>query len=178
MTTETSTIAVLLSPKTTLLVDIFRSLGDFEASYDVAAIDALEYRLTAATDGQTARAVVSDALLLGFALRNQRTDDPTPHPGWEMNAVGTRRASADECAVLGLVAASKAGETELASLCARRLSVALDRTVSSLARDMGLRLEAAGLRIESRDWAPLLDVRPVPTSGDEAGGGHRSAARS
>ncbi|MGP9822514.1 hypothetical protein ACTZWW_21010 [Salinarimonas sp. NSM] len=177
MTTDTSTIAVLLSPKTTLVVDIFRSLGDFEAAYDVGAIDVLEYRLTSATDGQTARAVVSDALLLGFALRNQRTAAPTPQPAWAMNTIGSRRASPDECAVLGLVAASKAGESALASVCARRLAVALDKTVSSLARDMGLRLEGAGMRIESRDWAPLLDARPAPPSGGETGG-HRSAARS
>ncbi|WP_372421446.1 hypothetical protein [Salinarimonas chemoclinalis] len=177
MTTDTSRIAVLLSPKTTLVVDIFRSLGDFEASYDVGAIDALEYRLTAATDGQTARAVVSDALLLGFSLRNQRTQARMPQPAWDMNMIGARRASTDECAVLGLVAASKAGETALASRCARRLAVALDKTVSSLARDMGARLEAAGMRIESRDWAPLVNQRPTPTS-DDGSGGRRSAARS
>ncbi|MGJ3262242.1 MAG: hypothetical protein ACFE0R_03315 [Salinarimonas sp.] len=177
MPTDPTSIDVLLSPKMTLVVDIFRALGDCEASYDVAVIDTLEHRLTGATDGQTARAVVSDALLLGFALRNQRTDAGSPHPGWEMNAVGARRASVHECATLALIAASKAGETPLATRAARQLAVALNPTVSSLARDMGVRLEGAGLRVQSRDWAPLIEVysaRPPHEDRD----GRRSAVRS
>ena len=43
------TIDVLLSPRLTLVVDVFRALGDFEASYDIGVIDA--------HDGQVGEAV-------------------------------------------------------------------------------------------------------------------------
>jgi hypothetical protein len=157
--TETGSIDVLLSPRMALVVDIFRALGDFEASYDVSVIDMLEARLTTATDATTARAVVSDALLLGFALRNQRTDASWPHGDWQMNAIGARQASDHECATLTLIAACKADDIPLADQAARALSVKLNATVSSLARDMGGRLERTGLRIDAADWAPLLDRR-------------------
>lgn len=157
--TETGSIDVLLSPRMTLVVDIFRALGDFEASYDVGVIDALEARLAVATEATTARAVVSDALLLGFALRTQRTDASWPHGDWEMNPIGARQASDHECATLTLIAACKADDIPLADQAARALSVKLNATVSSLARDMGGRLERSGLRIVVADWAPLLDLR-------------------
>lgn len=157
--TAPGSIDVLLSPRMALVVDIFRALGDFETSYDVAVIDALEGRLTRATDATTARAVVSDALLLGFALRNQRTDASWPHADWEMNAIGARQASDHECATLTLIAACKEEDPALAARAAGTLAVRLNPTVSSLARDMGGRLERSGLRIAVRDWAPLLEAR-------------------
>ncbi|GGK37221.1 hypothetical protein [Salinarimonas ramus] len=169
-TTERSapraTVDVLLGPTTALVVDIFRALGDFEASYDVAVIDMLEQRLTGATDGQTARAVVSDALLLGFALRNQRTDTSWPHRDWDMHAIGARRATAHECATLALIAAARAGDTALAADAARRLGVRLNATIASLSRDMGTRLEAAGLEVSDTDWAPLMASRDAVTEAE------------
>lgn len=157
--TETGSIDVLLSPRMALVVDIFRALGDFEASYDVSVIDTLEARLSAATEATTARAVVSDALLLGFALRNQRTDASWPHGDWDLNPIGARQASDHECATLTLIAACKADDIPLADQAARALSVKLNATVSALARDMGGRLERSGLRIAAADWAPLLEQR-------------------
>lgn len=175
--TDDRTVHVLLSPKATLVVDVFRALGDFEASYDVGVIDVLEHRLTNAMGGEGARAVVSDALLLGFAMRNQRDDAGSPRAGWEMNALGERRASRHECATLALICASRTGDMPLAVQAARILSVRLNPTVSSLARDMGARLAEAGLRVESRDWAPLVDTSaPSSAQGDAAR--DRAVARS
>lgn len=155
-------VHVLLSPQAALVVDVFRALGDFEASYDVSVIDALERRLARASDAVTARAIVSDALLFGFALRNQRTDAVRPRPEWSLNAVGARRASADECAMLALVAGCAGGDAILADRAARLLSVRLDVTVSTLARDMGTRLGAAGITVTRRDWAPIIAQRAMP----------------
>jgi len=163
--TDTGTIDVLLSPRMALVVDIFRALGDFEAFYDVSVIDTLEARLTTATDPNTARAVVSDALLLGFAMRNQRTDASWPHGDWEMKPIGARQASDHECATLTLIAACMGDDLVLAGQAARALSVKLNATVSSLARDMGQRLQRAGVRIAVEDWSPLLarDEKAQPT---------------
>lgn len=166
--TGTGSVDVLLCPRTVLVVDVFRSLGDFEASYDVSVIDALEHRLTRASDATTARAVVSDALLFGFALRNQRSDVGWPHPEWSMNAIGARRASAHECATLALIAGCTAGDMPLAERAARSLAVKLNATIQTLARDMGERLENAGMPVAALDWAPILDqagpaaTRPAP----------------
>lgn len=175
--TAHGSIDVLLSPRMALVVDIFRALGDFEASYDVAVIDALEARLTRATDATTARAVVSDALLLGFAMRNQRTDASWPHGDWEMNGIGARQASGHECATLTLIAACKEEDTAVAGRAARTLAVRLNPTVSSLARDMGGRLERAGLRIAVRDWAPLLAAR-TPNAAPEPDAPRSASVRS
>ncbi len=145
--TETGSIDVLLSPRTALVVDIFRALRDFEHSYDVGVIDALQHRLARKSDASSARAIVSDALLLGFTMRSQRDDGTLSLAHWRMNPMGERRASEDECATLALITACGADDRALAHSAARKLCVTLNPTVSSLARDMAGRLERAGFHL-------------------------------
>lgn len=165
-------IGVLLDPRTQRVVDIFRALGDFEAAYDIAVIDVLEHRLTGICGPSGARAIVSDALLFGFALRNKRTDLSWPHGDWDLAPIGTRQATAHECAMLALVAGCGRMEDDfqrdeglaLATLAATRLGVRLDASLASLARELATRIARAGMPIDRPDWPRLLD-NPIETVG-------------
>ena len=92
-------LGFLLSPNAVLVVDLFRALGDFEDAYDLAALDQLEARLGRLIDPAAAQGVVSDALMLAFAVRRHR------EVSWEMNRVGSRRATLDEYRLVALVSA-------------------------------------------------------------------------
>lgn len=134
-----SSVTVLLSPSDALVADVFRALGDFESHYDLAALDDIERRLAMRVDALSAKSIVSDALLLGFALRTERIGE------WKMRAVGDRRATDDEHRLLLLLAASRAGDGELAARAADALDIRLTATIASLSRDIGRRLADADL---------------------------------
>ena len=69
---EAAAVTVLFAPHLVTVIDVFRALGDFEDHYDVAALDGLEGRLGATMSRNLAKGLVSDALLLAFALTRQR----------------------------------------------------------------------------------------------------------
>jgi hypothetical protein len=152
--TVTSELQVLLSPAATLIVDIFRSLDRFEEHYDLDTLDDLEGRLCGLTGMESAKSLVSDALLLAFAFRSEQPD------GLAMNNLGSRRATADEFRLYGLIAAAGSRDHAVAVSCAHRLG--LTRMVSTLshAENIADRLVGAGLRIDQVSSA-LLDALDV-----------------
>src|SRR5688500_7388155 len=92
-------VAILFSPASVPVIDIFRALGDFEEHYDVAALDSLEGRLAGIMSREAAKRIVSDSLLLAFGLRRER-----PEP-LDLRPVLSRRGSLDEYYILALVGA-------------------------------------------------------------------------
>lgn len=144
-------VSFLLSPDVVLVIDMFRALGDFEEHYDLSALDRLEDRLSAIIDPVSARGLVSDALLLGFALRTERTTT------WAMHPAGSRRATPHEYRLLGLVAACMHADTGLAAEALRGLGVAGNHTILALAREVAARLTAAGVELDPPDARLIAD---------------------
>jgi hypothetical protein len=140
-----ASVSFLLSPHVVLVIDMFRALGDFEEHYDLSALDRLEDRLSTIIDPVSARGLVSDALLLGFALRTERTTS------WAMHQAGSRRATPHEYRLLGLVSACMHGDTALAAEALRGLGVAGNHTILSLAGEVAQRLAAAGVELDPPD---------------------------
>ncbi len=160
---RSAAVSFLLSPDVVLVIDMFRALGDFEDHYDLAALDRLEDRLSALIEPAAARGLVSDALLLGFALRTERSTT------WTMHPVGSRRATAHEYRLLGLVAACLHGDRTLASEALRGLGVAGSHTIQSLASEVAARLAAAGVTLDPPDARLMVqaaDEGPAPARVD------------
>jgi hypothetical protein len=90
-------VAVLLHPSTVPVVDVFRSLGSLEDQYDLVLLDGPEQALAVYTQPEAAKGIVSDALLLAFALTRQR-GRPFSH-----KPLGSRQGSMDEYCLLAMV---------------------------------------------------------------------------
>lgn len=138
-------IAVLFAPETVPIIDIFRALGDFEEHYDIGALDTLEDRLTRSMSRDLAKGIVSDALLLAFGLRRERSQPIAYRP------VQSRRGSLDEYRLLALMGATYWHDFVLASEVAASLEISHPQPLVSLAFDIARRLEAAGLKLEAPD---------------------------
>lgn len=154
-TTDEGPISVLFSPDALFVIDVFRALGDFEEHYDVAALDQLEAELARHVDRTSAKGLVSDALLLAFGLRRERS------VGLNMMTIGRRRGSLDEYRLYAMVAASYWHDHILAAEAAHALGLRHARPLLTLAFDVARRLEAAGIRLEMPNANLLLaDARP------------------
>jgi len=146
-------VAVLFSPGTVPIVDIFRALGDFEDHYDVGALDRLEQRLAQSMSRDSAKGIVSDALLLAFGLRRERAAPMGYGP------CGSRRGTLDEYRLMALLSATYWHDFILASEAAAALEIMHPQPLVSLAFDISRRLEAAGLKLDAPD--PRL-FKPAP----------------
>lgn len=138
-------VAVLFSPGTVPVVDIFRALGDFEDHYDVAALDSLEDDLARTMGRDGAKGIVSDALLLAFGLRRER-----PEP-MQYGPRQSRRGTVDEYRLVALLGATYWHDFILASEAAAALEIMHPQPLISLAFDIARRLENAGLRLDAPD---------------------------
>jgi hypothetical protein len=142
---DATSVAVLFAPDTVPIIDIFRALGDFEEQYDVEVLDRLETCLASSTTREIAKSIVSDALLLAFALRRER-----PEP-MSYNEPGARRGTLDEYRLLALLSAASWGDLVLVAEAAGALGIVNTHAIMSLACDIGGRLETAGLRLAIPD---------------------------
>jgi hypothetical protein len=93
-------VSVLFHPSAVPVVDVFRSLGCFEDQYDLELLDSPETALSSFLDPALAKGIVSDALLLAFALTRQRGRPFSFRP------IGSRHGSVDEYCLLTMIAAS------------------------------------------------------------------------
>lgn len=150
-------VAVLFPPGTVPIIDIFRALGDFEDHYDVAALDALEDELAEAMGRDTAKGIVSDALLLAFGLRRER-----PEP-MHYSPRQSRRATLDEYRLMSLLSATYWHDFILASEAAAALEIIHPQPLISLAFDISRRLEGAGLKLDQPD-ARVFRPAPQPAT--------------
>ncbi len=146
-------VAVLFSPGTVPIVDIFRALGDFEDHYDVAALDSLEDHLARSMGRDTAKGIVSDALLLAFGLRRERAEPMHYAPRQ------SRRGTLDEYRLVALLSSTYWHDFVLASEAAAALEIIHPQPLISLAFDISRRLESAGMKLDAPD--PRV-FRPAP----------------
>lgn len=65
-------VAVLFHPSAVPVMDVFRSIGSLEDQYDLTLLDGPEEMLSAYLQAGSAKGIVSDTLLLAFALTRQR----------------------------------------------------------------------------------------------------------
>lgn len=152
---------VLLSPRATLIVDIFRALDRFDEHDGLYRLDDLEQRLCGLAGFESAQSLVSDALMLAVALRADQVG------GLLMNPLESRRATPDEYRLYGLIVAAGDRDHALAVSCAHRLG--LTSLVSTLAHAENLAdsLSAAGLRLEPAVPAILDALRDSLEAHDE-----------
>lgn len=149
-TREPATLALLFPPRAVALLDLFRTLGDFEARYDASILDRLEAQLGEFLDPMTAKGVVSDALLLAFGLRRERG------ARLDLSELGSRRGTADEYRLLALIGAALEDDGERAAAAATALEVANFRPLAALAADFARRLEEAGFELALPDGRLLV----------------------
>ena len=142
---EAGGVAVLFSPASVPVVDIFRALGDFEDHYDVAALDSLEGRLSGIMSREAAKGIVSDSLLLAFGLRRERQTRLDLRPRL------SRQGSFDEYCILALLGATFWHDFGLAAQAAAALGVRQPQPLVSLSFEIARRLEAAGVALELPD---------------------------
>jgi hypothetical protein len=154
---RTPSVTVLFSPGAVRIVDIFRALGDFEDHYDIAALDRLEDGLAAAVGRDAAKGIVSDALLLAFGLRRERS---VP---LEYSPTGSRRGTLDEYRLVALLSATYWHDFVLASEAAAALAIVHPQPLISLAFDISRRLETSGLKLDMPDPRLFKDA-PMPVT--------------
>jgi hypothetical protein len=140
-------VFVLLHPNAVPVVDIFRCISRFEDRYDLAILDGPEEALLGLTRPDAAKAIVSDALLLAFALDRQRSRKLCHAP------LKSRRGSMDEYCLLALIGASCVPDSELAFEASAALGIASLDLVTSLASDLVRQIDLAGLAL----GAPAID---------------------
>ncbi|MEE1654790.1 hypothetical protein VB618_01170 [Microvirga sp. CF3062] len=135
-------MAVLLHPSTVPVIDVFRSLNRLEDQYDLAMLDGPEQVLATYTQPETAKGIVSDALLLAFALTRQRGRPFIHRP------VGSRHGSLDEYTLLTLIGASRDPSSELALEAARYLDIVSLDFMSALAGDLVRQIDLGAVAFE------------------------------
>ena len=101
-----------------------------------------------------AKGLVSDALLLAFGLRRERSETLMFQP------VQSRRGTLDEYRLIGLLGGCFWHDFGLATQAAAALGLANPRPLVSLAFEIARRLEAAGLRLEAPD-PRLFSAQPA-----------------
>jgi hypothetical protein len=139
---EAGSVAVLLHPSTVPVIDVFRSLNRLEDQYDLALLDAPEQALAVYTQPEAAKGIVSDALLLAFALTRQR-GRPFVH-----GRLGSRHASLDEYGLLTLIGASRDPSSSVAVEAARLLEIVSLDFMSALTGEMVRQFDLGTLAFE------------------------------
>ena len=154
---EERSVAILFSQDAVHVIDIFRALGDFEEHYDVATLDVLEARLCSTMSRDAAKGIVSDALLLAFGLRRERSEPMIYKP------VHSRPGTLDEYRLLAMISASYWHEPALAAKAATALDLAHPQPLISLAFDIARRLEDAGIKLQRPDPRLFQTQNSVPS---------------
>jgi hypothetical protein len=135
-------VAVLLHPSTVPVIDVFRSLNRLEDQYDLAMLDGPEQALATYTQSETAKGIVSDALLLAFALTRQRGRPFVHRP------IGSRHASLDEYCLLALIGASRDLASGVALEASRHLDIVSLDFMSALAGDLVRQIDLGAVAFE------------------------------
>ena len=139
---HSGSVAVLLHPSMVPVVDVFRSLGSLEDQYDLALLDGPEQALAAYTQPEAAKGIVSDALLLAFALTRQR-GRPFSH-----KPVGSRHGSMDEYCLLAMIGSSRNPASGVAAEAAALLEIVSLDFMSALAGELVRQMDLGSLAFE------------------------------
>lgn len=110
-------VAVLFHPTAVPVMDVFRSIGSLDDQYDLTLLDGPEEMLSAYLRSGSAKSIVSDALLLAFALTRQR-GSPFRH-----RPLGSRHGSLEEYCLMVVIGAARWPGSEAAREAAVILGV-------------------------------------------------------
>ena len=164
--TAADPVTVLFHPSTVPVIDVFRSLGRLEDQYDLALLDGPEQALTAYTHPEAAKAIVSDALLLAFALTRQRGRPFSHRP------LKSRHGSLDEYCLMTLIGSSRSASAELTIEAAAALGIESLDFLSSLAGELIRQIDLGSLRFNAPSLEEFRaitgDRRPFGRMIDEA----------
>jgi hypothetical protein len=152
-----SSVAVLLHPSTVPVIDVFRSLSRLEDQYDLAMLDGSEQALAAYTQPDVAKSIISDALLLAFALTRQRGRPFVYRP------LGSRHGSMDEYCLLTMIGASRDPSSGVALEAARLLEIESLDFMAALAGEMVHQFDLGALAFEVpslSDFRAMMDYKP------------------
>ncbi|MBZ6076283.1 hypothetical protein [Microvirga puerhi] len=145
-------IAILFPPPIVPLIDAFRSLEVLSEHYDVHVLDGPEGDMARFIDRDTARAIVSDAMLLAFALSRQRGGPLSHRP------LRSRQGSVDEYCVLALIGAARDPGSELAFEAAAALGIGSVDFTLSIAIDLLRQIDQGGLFLEQPSLAEFRAI--------------------
>jgi len=134
-----SSVSVLFHPSTVPVIDVFRSLRALESQYDLAVLDGPEQALMAYARPELAKAIISDALLLAFALTRKRGQPLCHQP------LKSRHGSLDEYCLMALIGSARSSEAQLAMEAAAALKLGALDYVSSLAGELAKQLSLSSL---------------------------------
>ncbi|KFG70246.1 hypothetical protein JH26_05815 [Microvirga sp. BSC39] len=148
-------MAVLLHPSTVPVIDVFRSLNRLEDQYDLAMLDGPEQALATYTQPETAKGIVSEALLLAFALTRQRGRPFIHRP------VGSRHGSLDEYSLLTLIGASRDPSSAVALEAARHLDIVSLDFMSALAGDLVRQMDLGAVAFDVPDLPEFRAIMGV-----------------
>jgi len=149
-------VAVLLHPTLVPVIDVFRSLSSLDDHYDLALLDAPELALAKYTTPEAAKGIVSDALLLAFALTRQR-GRPFSH-----RQIGSRHGSLDEYCLLVLIEASRKPGSDVAREAAAYLDLAPPEVLATLTGELVRQIDRGSLAF---DPPTLADLRAITGQG-------------
>lgn len=153
-------VAFLLHPSTVPVIDVFRSLSSLEDQYDLALLDRPEKDLAAFTQPEAAKAIVSDALLLAFALTRQRGR------AFSHRSLRSRHGSLDEYCLLALIATSRRAEGETALEAAALLDIVSLDFMTALTGEIARQMDIGALVFDAPDVA---EFRAMTAGGPAAG---------
>jgi hypothetical protein len=132
-------IAVLFHPSAVPVMDVFRSLGAIEDQYDLALLDGPEQALAAYTRPEAAKGIVSDALLLAFALTRQRGRAFSHRP------LKSRHGSLDEYCLMVLISSARFPASEVTFEAATALGIGSLDFMPSLAGELIRQIDLGAL---------------------------------
>lgn len=135
-------VAFLLHPSVVPIIDVFRSLNSLEDQYDLALLDRPERGLASYVEPDAAKGIVSDALLLAFALTRQRGRPFCYRP------LGSRHGSVDEYCLLALIGSSGNAVSDVALESAAFLEVEPLDPLMALAREIRRQMQIGTLVFE------------------------------
>jgi len=130
-----NSVAFLFHPSAVPVIDVFRSIGSLDDQFDLALLDGPERGLAPYAQPGAAKGVVSDALLLAFAMTRQR-GRPFDH-----RPLGSRCGTLDEYCLLTLIGASRQPGSEVAREASALLGIAPQELLSSLVGELARHID-------------------------------------
>jgi hypothetical protein len=145
-------VSILFHPSTVPIIDIFRSISRLDHQYDLALLDAPEEALKSFARPETAKAIISDALLFAFALARQRAQPVSHCP------LGSRQGTTDEYCLMALIGSSHEPDSELAFEAAMALAIPSMDFMATLAADLLGQIHSARIAF---DTPSVADFRAI-----------------
>jgi hypothetical protein len=128
-------VAVLFHPSAVPVIDVFRSISSLDDQYDLSMLDGPERALASYVQPGAAKGIVSDALLIAFALTRQRGR------AFDHRPLRSRCGTLDEYCLMALIGASRQEGSEVAKEASALLDVSPLDLLSALAGELARHID-------------------------------------